>query len=88
MIKRQIILEAVSLSLIAGILGIISGGLVLILIDHLYGQGSDAVLVNSSVSIPVVLIAVATLTILGTLIGLIPAGRAIRIKPIEALSDE
>lgn len=88
MIKRQIILEAVSLSLIAGVLGIISGGLVLIFIDARYGQGEDAVLVNSSVSIPVVLIAVFALTVLGTLIGLIPAGRAIRIKPIEALSDE
>jgi putative ABC transport system permease protein len=88
MIKRQIILEAVSLSLIAGILGIISGGLVLIFIDYKYGQGEDAVLVNSSVSIPIVLIAVLALTLLGTLIGLIPANRAIRVKPIEALSDE
>lgn len=87
-IKRQIILEAVTLSFVAGILGIISGGLLLILIDALFGQGPDAVLVNPSVSIPIVLIAVCTLVILGTLIGLIPASRATRIRPIEALSDE
>lgn len=88
MIKRQIIMEALSLSIIAGVLGIISGGLILIAVDHFFGQGDDAVLVNPSVSIPIVLIAVLCLTILGTLIGMIPAGRATRIKPIEALSDE
>jgi putative ABC transport system permease protein len=88
MIKRQIIMEALTLSMIAGILGIISGGLILILIDKKFGQGDDAALVNPSVSIPIVIIAVLMLTILGTLIGLIPANRATRIKPIEALSDE
>ena len=88
MIKRQVIMEALSLSLIAGILGIISGGFILILINAKFGQGEDAALVNPSVSIPVVIIAVLCLTVLGTLIGMIPAGRATRIKPIEALSDE
>tara|TARA_B100000809_G_scaffold266776_2_gene331466 strand:- start:7403 stop:8638 length:1236 start_codon:yes stop_codon:yes gene_type:complete len=88
MIKRQVIMEALSLSLIAGVLGIISGGLVLIFIDKKYGQGDDAALVNPSVSISIVIIAVLMLAVLGTLIGLIPANRATRIKPIEALSDE
>lgn len=88
MIKRQIIMEALSLSIIAGVLGIISGGLILIIVDSQFGQGDDAVLVNPSVSIPIVLIAVLCLTVLGTLIGMIPASRATRIRPIEALSDE
>ncbi|MEI6864461.1 ABC transporter permease [Flavicella sp.] len=88
MIKRQIILEALSLSLIAGTLGIICGGLVLIFIDSEFGQGDEAVLVNPSVSIPIVIFAVICLAVLGTLIGMIPANRATKIKPIEALSDE
>ena len=88
MIKRQVIMEALSLSLIAGILGIISGGLILIFVDKKFGQGADAALVNPSVSIPIVIIAVLCLTVLGTLIGMIPANRATKIKPIEALSDE
>jgi putative ABC transport system permease protein len=88
MIIRQIVLEALTLALIAGILGIIFGGLVLMLVDQLWGQGDDAVLVNVSVSIPIVLVAIAILATLGTLVGLIPATRATRIKPIAALNDE
>ncbi len=87
-IKRQIVMEAVTLTLIAGLLGIISGGLILMLIDALAGQGPDATLVNPSVSIPIVFFALAILIILGTLIGLIPAHKATSIKPIEALREE
>lgn len=87
-IKRQIVVEAVFLTLVAGMFGIISGGLILILLDHLFGQGADAALVNASVSIAVVFIALIILVILGTLIGLIPATKATSIKPIEALREE
>ncbi|WP_452221078.1 ABC transporter permease [Lacinutrix salivirga] len=87
-IKRQVILEAVFITLIAGLLGIISGGLLLMFADAQVGQGPDAVLVNASVSITVVFIALAILIILGTLIGLIPAFKATSIKPIDALREE
>ncbi len=87
-IKRQIVVEAVFLTLVAGVVGIISGGWILILIDTLYGQGPDASLVNASVSIAVVFIALLLLTALGTLIGLIPAFKATSIKPIQALREE
>lgn len=87
-IKRQIVIEAVFITLIAGLLGIISGGLLLMLIDFKFGQGPDAVLVNASVSIAVVFIALLILVTLGTLIGLIPAFKATSIKPIDALREE
>lgn len=87
-IKRQIVVEAVFLTLIAGLFGIISGGWILILLDSLFGQGDDATLVNASVSILVVFIALLILVTLGTLIGLIPAFKATSIKPIEALREE
>ncbi|MDN3644179.1 ABC transporter permease [Lutimonas halocynthiae] len=86
-IKLQIIIESVVLSLFAGILGIIGAGGVVFLINYV-SDGPDAVLLNSSVEIYVILSALLTLVVLGTLIGLIPANRAIRIKPIEALRDE
>jgi putative ABC transport system permease protein len=87
-IKRQIILESVFLTSIAGALGIIFGGLVLMLIDATMGQGPEATLTNPTVDIPVVLIAALTLVFLGTLIGLIPAQTAVSIRPIEALREE
>jgi len=87
-IKRQIILESVFLTSIAGALGIISGGLVLMLIDTTLGKGPDAALTNPTVDIPVILVATLTLVILGTLIGLIPAQTAVSIRPIEALREE
>ena len=87
-IKRQILVEAVFITLLAGIIGIISGGWILILLDSAFGQGDEAVIVNASVSIAVVFIALIILVILGTLIGLIPAFKATSIKPIEALREE
>lgn len=87
-IKRQIVVEAVFLTIIAGIIGVITGGLILILIDSTIGQGIDAILVNASVSIGVVFFALNILIILGTLIGLIPAFKATSIKPIQALREE
>ncbi len=87
-IKRQVILESVFLTITAGMLGIIIGGLVLILVDTLFGHGPDSTLTNPTVNIPVIMIAFATLVVLGTLIGLIPAQRAVSIKPIEALREE
>ncbi len=87
-IKRQIVVEAVFITLLAGLTGIISGGWILILIDSTIGQGDDAWMVNASVSIGVVFFALIILIILGTLIGLIPAFKATSIKPIEALREE
>jgi len=87
-IKRQIVIESIFLTIIAGIFGIISGGWILIAMDSAFGSGSDSVLINASVPIIVVFIAVIILVVFGTLIGLIPANRATSIKPIDALREE
>lgn len=87
-IKRHIILESVFLTSIAGALGIIFGGLILMLIDATMGSGDEPSLTNPTVDIPVVIIAAVTLVVLGTLIGLIPAQTAVSIRPIEALREE
>ncbi|EGV42710.1 ABC transporter permease [Bizionia argentinensis JUB59] len=87
-IKRQILLEAVFITLVAGFFGIISGGWILIFLDAAFGQGPDAAIVNASVSITVVFVALLILVVLGTLIGLIPAIKATSVKPIDALREE
>lgn len=87
-IRQQIILESVFLTTIAGMLGIIFGSFILFLIDSFLGSGDDAVLINPTVNIPIIIIAFVTLVILGTLIGLIPAHMATIVKPIEALREE
>jgi putative ABC transport system permease protein len=87
-IKRQIVVEAVFITLVAGLFGILSGGWILIGLDYKFGQGADATLVNASVSIGIVFVALLILVTLGTLIGLIPAFKATSVKPIEALREE
>jgi putative ABC transport system permease protein len=81
-VRQQIILESLFLTLLAGSLGIIAGGGVLMLIDKF------ELLVNPTVNIPIVLIAYTVLVILGTLIGFIPAYMATVVKPIDALREE
>jgi putative ABC transport system permease protein len=85
-IKTQIIMESVTLSLLAGILGIIGGGGVLYLLNTMF-SGPNSALINPSVNISTILAALFTLVTLGTLIGLIPASKAVKIRPIEALRD-
>lgn len=87
-IKRHIILESVFLTSIAGAIGIILGGLVLMIIDATIGQGDEPALTNPTVDIPVIIISAVTLVVLGSLIGLIPAHTAVSIRPIEALREE
>ncbi len=87
-IKRQVVLESLALTITSGLLGIISGGLILILLHSQQSSAETPFLVNPSVSIPIVFLAVFILVILGTLIGLIPANKATSIKPIDALREE
>ena len=86
-VRSQIILESVFLTMIAGVMGIILGAGVLSLINKMT-QGMDFPYANPTVPIPYVLGALGIMVILGTLIGLIPAQRAVSIKPIDALREE
>ena len=86
-VRSQIILESVFLTMVAGIMGIILGAGVLKLIGH-FTQDIDMPYTNPTVPIPYVIGALLIMVVLGTLIGLIPAQRAVSIKPIDALREE
>lgn len=87
-VKSQIILESVFLTMIAGIMGIIMGAGVLSLINTLTKDNDDFPFTNPTVPIPYIIGALLIMVVLGTLIGLIPAQRAVSIKPIDALREE
>ena len=86
-VRSQIILESVFLTVLSGIIGIILGAGVLSIINNMT-KDIDFPYTNPTVPIPYVLGALAIMVILGTLIGLIPAQRAVSIKPIDALREE
>jgi len=87
-VKIQIILESVFLTLVSGIFGIILGGLVLYGINVATTDIDSFPYTNPTVPISFILAALLIIISLGTLIGLIPAQRAVSIKPIDALREE
>jgi putative ABC transport system permease protein len=88
-IMKQIMLESVVLTTIAGYFGLILGVGLLELIASAIppGDGSN-MFMNPEVDLAVALKALAILILSGALAGLIPAARALKIKPIEALRSE
>ena len=87
-VRSQIILESVFLTILAGVIGIILGALVLYGINAATMDQTDFPYTNPTVPIPYVLGALALMVLLGTLIGIIPAQRAVSIKPVDALREE
>ena len=87
-VRSQIILESVFLTTIAGIIGIILASFILAGINAATINLEDFPYTNPTVPISFVLGALVIMVSLGSLIGLIPAQRAVSIKPIDALREE
>ena len=86
-IKKQIIFEAVALTVFSGLIGFtLAVGILHILDVNL--SGDDFPFVNPTVSLTQVFLSFLLMLVLSLLVGLIPANRAIKIKPIEALREE
>lgn len=89
-IISQIILESVSLTTLAGYIGLVIGVALLSLIDKIMvssGANSQFFL-HPEINFNVGMTALAVLVVSGIFAGLIPARRAVSIKPVEALRDE
>jgi len=87
-IKLQIIIESVFLTSIAGAVGVLAGTWVLVLVDTLLGDVDSGSFKHPEINFYTVMIALSVLIISGAIAGLIPAQRAVKIRPIEALRDE
>lgn len=90
MIRKQIIIESVLLTAVAGYIGLVVGVGLLELINYIMVQvGANTEMFNKpEVDFQKALIALIILIVSGALAGLIPANRAVSIKPIDALRDE
>lgn len=86
-IITQILSEAVFLTAVSGYSGLVAGIGLLELLSSLLGD-SGSTFVNPTVDLSVALKALSILIISGALAGLIPAMKAVRIKPVEALRAE
>lgn len=87
-VRTLIILESVFLTMVAGLFGIMLGAGVLSIINNMTKDLSDFPYTNPTVPIPLVVGALAVMVVLGTLIGMIPAQRAVSVRPIDALREE
>lgn len=87
LIMRQIIAESVVLTTLAGLAGIMAGvGAVLLTARVL--EHADTFLKAPNVSFGVAIACLVIIVVIGILAGLLPALRALKIKPVEALSEE
>ena len=86
-IVRQIIAESTVLTSLAGLAGIMAGvGAVLLTARVL--EHADTFLKAPNVSFGVAVSCLIIIIIIGILAGLLPAIRALKVKPVEALSEE
>lgn len=90
-VRNQILLESLVITLTSGLLGFMLGISLLMVID-LATSNQDNLdsfpFYNPTVNYSHVFLALAVMLLLGLLIGMIPAQRAVKIKPIEALRSE
>lgn len=86
-IISQIILESVFLTAMAGYFGLITGVLFTEGLSYLLGgdTSGNTMFTNPTIDLNIALTALFILIIAGIFAGLIPASKAVKIKPIEAL---
>ncbi|MDE7438681.1 MAG: ABC transporter permease [Muribaculaceae bacterium] len=85
-ILTQIITESIAITLIFGYIGIFLGTVVTQVIATL--MGNNEVFRNPTVSMTIALEVTFVLILAGTVAGLFPALKALKVKPVEALRDE
>jgi putative ABC transport system permease protein len=85
-ITRQIMMESLALTFIAGFFGMFFGILVLVLTEQ--GTQSANMFSNPTISFYMAIVGAIIIIISGLLAGVLPAKNALRIKAIDALREE
>lgn len=86
----QILLESAVITFLSGLIGIVLGTAFLVIVNNMADSSPDQSIpiVNSSISISILLGSFLLVLAMAILAGFIPAMRAIAIKPIDALREE
>ena len=88
MVMWSVIGESLMITSIFGFIGVLMGSGVVSLIGMFTANATELVLVNPSVDVWAVVVATLILIVIGVIAGAIPAYRAMRIKPIEAMNAD
>ncbi|MBR4808999.1 MAG: ABC transporter permease [Bacteroidales bacterium] len=87
-ILSQIIMESISLTLVAGSFGIVFAVQLLRLLETIVNSAPDSAGATFQIGFWTAVVAALLLTALGVVAGLAPASRAMAIKPVDAMRDE
>jgi putative ABC transport system permease protein len=87
-IMWSIVGESSAITSIFGFIGVLLGSGVVSLIGAIMSKTKNAVFVNPSVDAWAIIVATLILIVIGVVAGAIPAYRAMRIKPIEAMNAD
>lgn len=88
MVMWSVVGESLMITSIFGFIGVLMGSGVVSLIGMFTANATEQVLVNPSVDVWAVVVATLILIVIGVIAGAIPAYRAMRIKPIEAMNAD
>lgn len=86
-VLRSVVGESLMITALFGCMGVLLGTGVVKLINILTASAKDTPFINPTVDMPTVLLATAILMIVGVVAGAIPATKAMKVKPIEAMRD-
>lgn len=89
-IMASVIGEALAITTLFGTIGMLLGMGVMSVVGKVLAQNptDEQILLNPTVDVGAVLLALAILILIGVLAGATPARKAMRIKPIEAMRDK